>query len=112
VGVVRGRTRWSASGALAALGLTAVLSACSSPGDLMFLNDGDTDATVSTGDEEAVVSSDGAVVLLGYGCTPGDVTVVLGSGRTIVLPGPVCPDQEVVIEDDDARLRPVTASTT
>jgi hypothetical protein len=97
---------------LALLGLAAALSACSSPGDLTFLNEGDTDATVSTGDEETTVDADGGVVLLGYGCTPGDVTVVLGSGRTIVLPGPVCPDQEVLIEDDDARLRPVAAGTT
>lgn len=93
-------------GVLALLGLTATLSACSSPGDLAFLNDGDRDVTVSTGDQDVTVSPDGGAVLLGHGCTPGDVTVVLGSGRTIVLPGPVCPDQEVVIGDDDARLRP------
>lgn len=107
---MRVRSGRSVSSGVLMVALTAALVACGGPGDLAFHNDGSRDATVSTGDEESVVSGGGGLVLLGYGCTPGDVTVVLGTGRTVVLSGPVCSDQEVVITDDDARLQTAARS--
>ena len=99
------------TGALAAGALTLTLAGCSEAGDLNIRNDGESDVTVRTGDEVVDVPGPGGVTMLDYGCTPGDVTVELPSGRQVVLPGPVCPDQEIVITDDSARLRPTTATT-
>lgn len=88
-----------AGGTLAAA-LVAVLTACAGAGDLSVRNDSDADVTVRFGDEDSRVSAHGGVVLLGYGCSPGDVTVELASGRAAVLPGPVCPEQEIVVRPD------------
>jgi hypothetical protein len=60
--------------------------------------------------QEGAVPGGGGLVLLGYGCTSGDVTAVLGTGRTVILSGPVCSDQEVVITEDDARLQTAALS--
>lgn len=90
----------------------ASLSACSSAGDLRIWNGGPDDVTVLTGDEVVEVSADGGVVLLNYGCTPGDVTVQFASGSSTVLSGPVCPDQRIVITDEGAELRPLPPSET
>jgi len=79
---------------------------CSSAGDLSISNDGPADVTVSTGDEELTVSPDGGAAILDYGCTPGDVTVTFASGQEIVLPGPVCPEQQIAIGDGTAELQP------
>lgn len=92
--------------AVSAFLVALALAACARPGDLSFVNDGDADATISTGDVEGVVPAGGGLVVLDYGCSQGDVGVTLGSGRTVTLPGPVCPDQEVVIRADDAALSP------
>lgn len=91
-------------GAVVALGLAAGLTSCGPGGDLTILNEGPTDATVSTGDQTAVVPHSGGVSLLDYGCTPGDARVTLGSGQLIVLAGPICPDQEIVITETTARV--------
>lgn len=116
-----GRARFAASGVLAvaltvvvpvalALGVAFTLKACSEAGDLSVVNESDSEVTILTGDEEATVSASGGVVFLDYGCTPGDVTVELSSGRQVILPGPVCPDQEIVVDRDGAvRLRALAA---
>ncbi|GAA3810707.1 hypothetical protein [Cellulomonas soli] len=92
------------------LGVAFTLAACSDEGDLSVVNESDYEVTILTGDEEATVSASGGVVLLDYGCTPGDVTIELSSGSTVILPGPVCPDHEIVVDRDGAvRLRAVAA---
>lgn len=88
-------------------GVLVAVAACSDPGDLSFVNEGPDDVVVSVDGEEAQVDSGGGVVFLDNGCTDGDVTVTFPSGDEVVLPGPVCPDQEVVIGDGRADLRPV-----
>ena len=94
------------------MAMTAALAACSDAGDLAFSNDGPDDVTVATGDEEIAVSADGGVVLLDYGCTPGDVTVEFPSGEVVVVPGPVCPEQQIVIRDGKVELEPASANGT
>lgn len=84
----------------------AALTACSSTGDLSIINKGPTDVTVSTGDEEVSVSGSGGVVILDYGCTSADVTVEFHSGRTVVVSGSVCPDEQIVIHDGKVEVRP------
>jgi|SRR5690625_1828577 len=90
--------------ALAAAAVT--LSACASSGDLSIVNNGPDDVWVDTGDEELSVEKDGGAVLLDYGCTPGDVTVRFSGGTDVEVPGPVCPEQEIVVGDGTATLRP------
>ncbi len=92
--------------ALAATNLTA----CGNRGDLNISNNGPGAVSVSTGDQEVVVDADGAVALLGYGCTPGDVTVQFGSGPDVVLPGPICSDQRIVVGDGTATLQTAGAT--
>lgn len=94
-------------GATVALALTA----CSDAGDLSVVNNGPADVTVDTGDEEVVVEADGGAVLLDYGCTPGEVTITFASGSETVLPGPICPEEEIVVGDGAATLRPARSST-
>ncbi|MGN6239031.1 MAG: hypothetical protein ACTHNI_04745 [Cellulosimicrobium cellulans] len=95
--------------AVAVVGLGAVLSACDGGGDLEVSNASGADVTVRTGDEESAVDAGGGVVLLDYGCTPGDVTVVRASGAEEVVDGPVCPDEKIVVRDDEVVLVPVVA---
>ena len=52
------------------------------------------------------MTAGGGVDFLDYGCTPGDVTVEFPSGLSVVAPGPVCPEQEVVIGDDTVEVVP------
>lgn len=61
---------------------------------------------MSVDGEESEVGS-GGLLILDNGCADGDVTVTFPSGEVAVVPGPVCPDQEIVIEDGRADLRPV-----
>ncbi|WP_336724157.1 hypothetical protein [Cellulosimicrobium cellulans] len=93
--------------AVAVVGVGAVLSACDGGGDLEVANDSGEAVTVRTGDEESEVDGGGGVVLLDYGCTPGDVTVVRASGAEEVVDGPVCPDEKIVIHADEVVLVPV-----
>jgi hypothetical protein len=105
-------TRLATGGSLGAV-LALTLSACSGPGDLNISNNGPDDVTVVTGDHEAMtVYADGAVAILGYGCTPADVTVKFSSGLEVVLPGPVCSDQQIMIGDDTATVEPVSSNNT
>ena len=92
--------------------LMLTLTACNDNGDLSISNNGPTDVTVDTGDEETTVTAGGGAVLLDYGCTPGDVTIKFTADQEIVLTGPVCPDQQVVIGDGTARLEPASTSET
>jgi hypothetical protein len=92
--------------------VTANLSACSTAGDLSVRNESLTDVTVSLGDERAEVTAGGGVAFLDYGCTPGDVTVEFPSGRSVVVPGPVCPEQEIVVRDGAVELEPAAARAT
>lgn len=95
-----------ATGSLIGAVLAVTLTACSDPGDLNISNNGPDDVTVMTGDHEVTVYADGGVAILDYGCTPADVTVVFASGLEVVLPGPVCPDQRIVVGDATATLQP------
>src|SRR3954452_8124948 len=100
---------WLATSGLVAVGVTASLTACTSPGNVSIENNGPTDVTVVIGDEESTVSADGGIVLLDYGCTPGDGTVEFPASHTVVVPGPVCPDERIVIGDGEVVLRAVAA---
>jgi hypothetical protein len=99
-----------AAGALVAALLATTMTACRGKGDLAISNDGPGDVTVLIEGQEVVVPSSGGATLLNYGCTPGDVTVRFASGRAVVLPGPVCPDQRIAVRDGTAVLRPASES--
>jgi hypothetical protein len=86
--------------------VTATLTACGSLGDLTISNESSSDVTVSTGDEKITVSAGGAAIILGSGCTPGDINVEFASDQKVVVNGPVCPDEQLVILDGKAELRP------
>lgn len=88
--------------------LAVSLVACGSAGDLEILNEGPGGFTVLTGDEEVTVETEDGVVILDYGCTPGDVTVRFDAGQEVVLAGPVCSDTAIVVGDRKATLRPAT----
>ncbi|MFT2817939.1 hypothetical protein [Leifsonia sp. A12D58] len=101
------RTNWFArSGLLVAVALSIAVTACSSPGDLSISNESDTDVTVSIGDDEVSISAWGAASILGSGCSEGDITVEFAAGDTVVVAGPVCPDQRIMIHDDWVDLQP------
>lgn len=103
-------TRTTAAG-FAALALLTT-GACSDAGDLEIINDGSEDVVVRLSDrgvDPVEVTAGGGVAVLDYGCTPGDVTVEFPSAAPVVLPGPVCPDQEIRIGDGTARLASVAA---
>lgn len=102
------RTARVVAGFLGAV-LAVSMVACSDPGDLGIVNEGPYAVTVVTGDHEVTVDSDGGAEILNYGCTPGDVTVEFHSGSDAVLPGPVCPEQRIVVEDGTAMLQPAAA---
>jgi hypothetical protein len=101
-------TRWNgfARIGLIVLAVTATLTACSALGDLTISNEGSSDVTVSTGDEEITVSAGGAVIILGSGCTPGDIIVEFASDQKVVVNGPVCPDEQLVVLDSKVEVRP------
>ena len=94
------------------MALAATLTTCSRPGDLAIRNESPTDVTVLTGDEELTISAGGGASILDYGCTPGDVTVKFTSGPVVVVPGPVCPEQQIVVYDGKVELLPATANNT
>jgi hypothetical protein len=103
-------SRAAAVSALVTVALSLTLAACGDAGNLSVVNEGTSDVTVVFGDERETVSAGGGVAFLDYGCTPGDVTVELASGRSVVVPGPVCPEQEIVVGDDGTvDVRPATA---
>lgn len=96
----------AAVGGVLGTALAVTLTACGDRGDLSISNNGPDDVTVLTGDEEVTVDAGGGAVLLDYGCTPGDVTVRFATGPEVTLPGPVCPDEWIVVGDGTATLRP------
>ncbi len=98
-----------ALGSLSSAFLAATLTGCSDRGALNIVNDGPRDVTVMTGDNDVIVDADGGAAILDYGCTPGDVTVEFAPGSQVVLPGPVCPDQWIVIGAGTATLQPASA---
>lgn len=91
------------AGATIALALTA----CTHAGDLSIVNDGPEGITVDTGEDEFEVGGYGGVVLLKNGCTPGNVTITFATGAKVVVSGPVCPENEIVVGEGTATLRPV-----
>lgn len=103
-----GRRRWLVTGGLITVALAATLMTCSGPGDLAIRNESPTDVTVLTGDEELTISAGGGAAILDYGCTPGDVTVKFTSGQVVVVPGPVCPEQQIVVYDGKVELQPAS----
>lgn len=105
-----GRRPWLVTGGLIAVTLAATLTTCSRPGDLAIRNESPTDVTALTGDEKLTISGWGGVVMHRYGCTSGDVTVKFTSGQVVVIPGPVCPEQQIVIYDGKVDLQPASAN--
>lgn len=101
----------AAMGVLIGATVIVALTACSDAGDLSVINNGPSDITVDMGDEQVAVEADGGAVLLDYGCTPGDVTITFATGSETVLSGPVCPEQEIVVDDGTASLQPARSST-
>lgn len=95
-----------ARSALLFVALTATLTACGGQGDVTFSNESPKDVTVSTADDEFTVSGYGATVILDSGCIQGDVTVEFASGRTVVVPGPICPEKQIMIQHGKAELQP------
>ncbi|PVU82265.1 hypothetical protein DDP54_03780 [Cellulomonas sp. WB94] len=109
---MKGRT-WLVLRGLIAVALAVTLVTYNDAGDLSISNESSTEVTVITGDTEAIVPATGGTVLLDYGCTPGDVTVKVASGPAVVVPGPVCPEQQIVIRGDGkVELQPASANTT
>jgi hypothetical protein len=105
-----GRRPWLVTGGLITVALAATLITHKIPGDLAFRNESPTDVTVLTGDEELTISAGGGAAILDYGCTPGDVTVKFTSGQVVVVPGPVCPEQQIVVYDGKVELQPASAN--
>ena len=105
-----GRRPWLVTGGLITVALAATLITHKIPGDLAFRNESTTDVTVLTGDEELTISAGGGASILDYGCTPGDVTVNFTSGQVVVVPGPVCPEQQIVVYDGKVDLQPASAN--
>lgn len=91
-------------GFLAIVGATLALASCSNPDDLEIRNESDQAVSVSTGDETLTVDATGGVVLLGNGCTSGDVLVTRNDGESVTLDGPVCPPSSIVITDASIRV--------
>ena len=105
-----GRRPWLVTGGLITVALAATLIMHKIPGDLAFRNESPTDVTALTGDEELTISAGGGAAILDYGCTPGDVTVKFTSGQVVVVPGPVCPEQQIVVYDGKVDLQPASAN--
>jgi len=105
-----GRRPWLVTGGLITVALAATLTTCSRPGDLAIQNRNPTDVTVLAGEEELTVPGWGGVVMHHYGCTPGDVTVKFTSGQVVVVPGPVCPEQQIVVYDGKVDLQPASTN--
>ena len=105
-----GRRLWLVTGGLITVALAATVTTCSRPGDLAINNGSPNDVTVLTGDEKLTVSGWGGVVMHRYGCTPGAVTVTFASGQVVVVPGPVCPEQQIVVYDGKVDLQPASAN--
>jgi hypothetical protein len=93
-------------GSLIGAVVAMTLTACASEGDLSIENEGTRDVTVLTGDQQFTVPASGAVEVLDYGCTPGDVTVEFASGQQVLLHGPVCPDHRILVGEGTATLAP------
>jgi hypothetical protein len=107
-----GSRPWLVIGGLITVALAATLTTCSGPGDLAIRNESPTDVTVLTGDEELTISGWGGATMHHYGCTPGDVTVEFTSGQSVVVSGPVCPEQQIVVYDGKVELQPASANNT
>ena len=105
-----GRRLWLVTGGIITVTLAATLITHKIPGDLAFRNESPTDVTVLTGDEELTISAGGGAAILDYGCTPGDVTVKFTSGQVVVVPGPVCPEQQIVVYDGKVERQPASAN--
>jgi hypothetical protein len=101
---------WLVIGGLITVALAATLITHKIPGDLTISNHSPADVTVLTGDEEDTVPAGGGVSFLDYGCTPGDVTVEFTSGQVVVVSGPVCPEQQIVVYDGKVELLPASAN--
>jgi hypothetical protein len=109
---MRGRT-WLVVGGLITVTVAATLATYSDPGDLAVSNESSAEVTVLTGNDEATVPAWGGSVFLDYGCTPGDVTVEFTSGPAVVVPGPVCPDEQIMVRrDGGVDLQPAAANNT
>jgi len=66
---------------------------------------------VLIGDQKDTVSAGGGFITMHYGCTAGDVTAKFTSGL-VVVPEPVCPEQQIVVYDGRVELQPASANGT
>jgi|SRR5450631_385525 len=107
-----GRRPWLFIGGLITVALAATLTTCSRPGDLSFRNESRADVTVLIGNEKSTVSGWSGFTIHHYGCTPGDVTVKFTSGQVVVVSGPVCPEQQIVVYDGKVEVQPASANNT
>ncbi|NLF04471.1 MAG: hypothetical protein GX593_05645 [Actinomycetales bacterium] len=89
-----------------AAGLVAALAGCSSGGDLEISNLGPGEVTVDVDGSPSTVHPDGGMLVLGIGCTEGDVTVRHADGSVTVVPGPICSEQRLVIHDGEVEVKP------
>jgi hypothetical protein len=106
------RRLWLVTGGLITVALAATLITQKIPGDLTIRNESPNDVTVLTGDEGDTLPGWGGVSFLDYGCTAGDVTVKFTSGLVLVVSGPVCPNQQIVVYDGTVELQPASANNT
>ena len=102
---MNGGSRLAMGSLLGAL-LVMSLSACGNKGNLSIENSGAGEVTVFTGNQQLTVPASEVIDVLDYGCTPGDVTVKLASGQQVLLHGPVCPDQRILVGEGTATLAP------
>lgn len=88
-------------GAAAVVSLGACLSET-----FTMVNNGTQEVEVFLGDETVTVPESGAVEIMEYECTPGDVTVTIPDVAPIVLPGPICNDEEIIVWNEGATTAP------
>ncbi len=89
---------------LVLLAAVASVTSCSSAGDLSIVNNSDDAVIVDLGDERFEITADGGAVIHDYGCTAGDIAVHRASGEVVTVGGPICSDQQVIVDGDGVRL--------
>jgi hypothetical protein len=108
LGYVVGARVWrTARGFFCVTLLLAGLAACGSSGDLTFTNEGTEAVTVTTDHDKFKLPPNSGTSILDNGCNKGNVTVTFASGSAVTIPGPVCPDKQVVIRNGKVDLKSV-----
>lgn len=104
-----------AAWAVILLGVLGLAGCATGTGSIDLTNDTEDEVTVRFRDEHARadLGADGVVDLPETGgvsipsgrCYDGPLLVTYADGRTLEVPGPVCPGQELVVRDEVAELR-------